>query len=92
MESYRKFIDYKKLYYLRAKRSFIEQIEKDAVNKDDQSNFIAKNKQAFDIVFESLNEQLKKEDKAVEKMRMREYYHNGRKMRMVFPNIVEETD
>jgi hypothetical protein len=78
MESFRRYIDYQKLYYIRAKRAFMDQVEK-AEGIEERDNYISKHRQAFDLVFETLAEQLKQEDKAIEKMTMRDYYHNGSK-------------
>jgi hypothetical protein len=69
MESFRRFTDYHKLYYLKSKNAFLNSLE-----KTEDTNVIEKNKQVFDFVFETLTSQLKQEDKAVEKMQMREYY------------------
>jgi hypothetical protein len=77
MESFRRYIDYQKLYYVKARREFLEHVEKSG-GSDDQANYLSKNKQAFDLVFETLAEQLKQEDKAIEKMRMRLFYHNDK--------------
>jgi GTPase SAR1 family protein len=69
MESFRRYIDYHKLYYLKSKTAFFNTLE-----KSEDTNVNEKNKQAFNLVFETLSTQLKQEDKTIEKMQMRDYY------------------
>ena len=69
MEPFRRFTDYHKLYYLKSKHAFLNSLD-----KTEDSTIVEKNKQVFDFVFETLTSQLKQEDKAVEKMQMREYF------------------
>jgi hypothetical protein len=73
MESYRRYTDYHKLYFLKSKKAFFDSLE-----KTEDANVNEKNRLAFEFVFETLTAQLRQEDKAIEKMAMRKYYMTNR--------------
>ena len=73
MEPFRRYVDYHKLYFLKSKKAFFDSLE-----KSEDANVNEKNKQAFELVFETLTAQLKQEDKAIEKMEMRKYFSDHR--------------
>jgi hypothetical protein len=69
---------YKKNFYLNARNAFIDQIKSKCEGKEDVNLCIEKYKKGFDAAFESLKEQLEKEDKATYQWEYKTYALQGR--------------
>lgn len=68
---------YKKNFYLKSREAFLEQAKGKCEGSEDMAVCIQKLEKSFDIVFESLKDQLEKEDKVLYQWKLREYHREG---------------